>query len=465
MSETLILTVPQQGPRGPVGPQGPQGIAGAPGDRGLTGETGPVGETGSQGPPGPVLAASWIYNPLTADADPGAGTLRLNNATYASVTKIFIDDLDRFGGNQIAFLDSFDDSSTPGDRGTLHLQQSDTEGHYLKYRVTGPVLTPGGYRQVPVAFVSSSGATIPPGVALAVSFYRSGDRGSDGAGAGNVISDITGTVAGSFALFSDATGTRLTGSPATPATMLQKAGDTMGGPLLLPSAPPINPLEATNKQYVDTVAGSTFTTGDAKITLKIVADPGWLMMDDGTIGNTGSGATYANPAATALFALIYSVINDANAPLFTSTGAATTRAVQGSAAAAWAANCRMSLTKQLGRALAISGTGAGLTTRALGSIAGEETHTQLAAEVGTHKHTLNDTGHAHAGYTQSYFYTNYTYATAAAGGDFNFCWYAGFDNVVVTYAALTGITAANAGTSAPMNVVQPTSFWNIMIKL
>jgi microcystin-dependent protein len=101
----------------------------------------------------------------------------------------------------------------------------------------------------------------------------------------------------------------------------------------------------------------------------------------------------------------------------------------------------------------------------LGSAAGEETHTQLAAEIGTHKHTLTDGGHSHSGYTQSYFYTNYTYAAANAGGDYNFCWYAGFDNVVYTYAALTGITAANTGTSAPMNVVQPTSFWNIMIKL
>jgi len=35
---------------------------------------------------------------------------------------------------------------------------------------------------------------------------------------------------------------------------------------------------------------SVFTTGDAKLTLKTVADIGWIMMDDGTIGSATSGA-------------------------------------------------------------------------------------------------------------------------------------------------------------------------------
>ena len=43
-------------------------------------------------------------------------------------------------------------------------------------------------------------------------------------------------------------------------------------------------------------ASGTVTTGDAKLTLKTTADAGWVMMDDGTIGDGSSGAsTRTNP--------------------------------------------------------------------------------------------------------------------------------------------------------------------------
>jgi hypothetical protein len=76
----------------------------------------------------------------------------------------------------------------------------------------------------------------------------------------------------------------------------------------------------------------------------------------------------------ALFTLMFNNISDSNAPIFTSTGAGTTRAGQGTAAAAWAANCRMSLPKTLGRALAVAGSGSGLSARALGATVGAETN-------------------------------------------------------------------------------------------
>lgn len=44
--------------------------------------------------------------------------------------------------------------------------------------------------------------------------------------------------------------------------------------------------------------GQNLTTGDIKFTIKTVADAGWVMCNDGTIGKTGSGAPRA-PTTTA----------------------------------------------------------------------------------------------------------------------------------------------------------------------
>ena len=125
-----------------------------------------------------------------------------------------------------------------------------------------------------------------------------------------------------------------------------------------------------------------FRTGDGKITMQTAAEAGWIMLDDGTFGDATSGASSrANADTAALFTLFYNNISDANAPIFLSTGTGTTRATQGSAATAYAAHCRMSLPKQLGRALCAAGTGAGLSARALATYGGEENHILTASEV------------------------------------------------------------------------------------
>ena len=66
-----------------------------------------------------------------------------------------------------------------------------------------------------------------------------------------------------------------------------------------------------------------------EVTLKTVADPGWVMMDDQGIGSAASGAAYANNNAQALFTLLYTNITDTYCPVYTSAGVLTTRAAQG----------------------------------------------------------------------------------------------------------------------------------------
>ena len=195
------------------------------------------------------------------------------------------------------------------------------------------------------------------------------------------------------------------------------------------------------------------TTGDAKITLKTVADTGWLMMNDGTIGSASSGASYANVAALALFTLIFNVTADSAAPILTSAGAATTRAAQTNAATAWAANCRMSLTKQLGRSIAIAGSGAGLSTRPLGSAYGAETETPTVSNMANHAH--GDTGHQH--------YTPMGSIGVELGSS-----YTAVALVAANWTEVSAVAQANissSGSGGVLNVLDPSAYWNVMIKL
>jgi hypothetical protein len=206
----------------------------------------------------------------------------------------------------------------------------------------------------------------------------------------------------------------------------------------------LNAADAAAARVALGLADTGFSTGDAKITLKITADPGWLIMNDGTIGSDTSGATYQNANAQALFTLLFNNVDDTAAPLFTSAGSGTTRAAQGNAATAWVNNCRMSLTKQLGRGLAVAGSGSGLTTRTLGRADGAETHTQTLSEMVAHNHGF-------AGFNA--ITTDTSISTFSPGG-------------TAFYNTTSNVGATNTvGGGGPMNVMNPRSYWNVMIKL
>lgn len=140
-----------------------------------------------------------------------------------------------------------------------------------------------------------------------------------------------------------------------------------------------------------TAIASVWSTGDVKLTLKTVADDGWVLMNDGTIGSALSGATNADDDTEALFTLLYT--NIAALVVQNSAGTPVSRGV--SAAADWAANRRLVLPAVLGRALAAAGAGSGLTSRTLGSTVGEESHTLLTAELPSHSHTASVTDPTH----------------------------------------------------------------------
>lgn len=195
-----------------------------------------------------------------------------------------------------------------------------------------------------------------------------------------------------------------------------------------------------------------FTTGDVKLTLKTTADSGWVMMDDGTIGDASSSATTrANADTEDLFTLLWTNTADADCAVSTGRGA--------SAAADFAAHKTIALPKALGRALACYGAGSGLTSRNLAHVVGEETHTLTGAESGlvSHSHAKGtlagsfpiDTsggsaGTALAGPLTTIGHNDTTFATTITGST---------------------ATAAAADASNAHNNMQPTVFLNVMIKL
>jgi hypothetical protein len=261
-------------------------------------------------------------------------------------------------------------------------------------------------------------------------------------------------------------------------------------------------------------------TGDIRTSLNSFAPFGWVAMNDGTIGNSSSNATArANQDTWPLYNLIWNNVNVAFAPVFTSGGGGSSRG--GSAYADWSANKQLQLTLVLGRTLlglpipsgtstnyntgtgvftanasfvsllyvgspiyltgaalpsaftantvyyvipvsgttfklastyanalagtAITGGTAGTpnftVNAALGGSFGESAHTQLIAEIASHNHAT--------GNGQSFVTSVGATLTGGTG----------------TNALSTVNTTASTGSSLPFNIVQPSVYYNIFMKL
>jgi microcystin-dependent protein len=238
----------------------------------------------------------------------------------------------------------------------------------------------------------------------------------------------------------------------------------MGANKITGMADPTVATDAATKAYADALVAAFFSTGDLKPTIKAAPDSGWLMLDDGTFGSATSGSSNSNSAANqALFTLIFNNITDGSAPIFTSGGGATTRAAQTNAASAWAANCRMSLPKALGRALGIAGnngTPGTFGAWALGQTFGAEKATLATANLPPYTPTgsisvAGSVGVSNAGpYTNSFGAGSQTILTAGGANPIA---------LSITSQSFTG--NAQGGTSAPVTIIQPTIFVNCMIKL
>ncbi|WP_206681927.1 hypothetical protein [Mesorhizobium sp. NZP2298] len=151
-----------------------------------------------------VAALSYTFSTTTTDADPGNGTLRLNNATAASATAAYIDYLDAGGATVTGILDTFDDS-TNTIKGLLTVRSKASAAISYVYNVTGTVVDGSGYRKLTLAYVSGAGSLPTTAGGVWLMFNRAGDKGADGLGAGDFTGPAS-SMADNIVIFNGTTG-------------------------------------------------------------------------------------------------------------------------------------------------------------------------------------------------------------------------------------------------------------------
>ena len=141
----------------------------------------PIGQTGMMG------GVSMQYSTTTADADPGAGFIRLNNTSLNSATILYVDDSD--GTTDItAWVQSWDDSNSPN-RGFITLAGNpNTSSPLAIFKCNGVITDASGYSKIPVAYVAGS-TSISNNAEISMSFSPSGD--GDYAGLDYIFSTTT----------------------------------------------------------------------------------------------------------------------------------------------------------------------------------------------------------------------------------------------------------------------------------
>jgi len=207
--------------QGPRGIQGLQGVTGATGSTGATGATGAPGATGSAGATGatgPNVGLDYAWSTSTS-GDPGTGKVLVNHATPASATQLNISESNRQSASQSAYIATWDDSTNTS-KGVIRILDVAAPGtNFLEYEITGSLTDQGAYDTFPVTYIGGAG-TIANDAIVSVVFVRTGNKGADGAGSGDVTGQSS-SVDSEIALFSGTGGKtikRMTGSGLVKAT-------------------------------------------------------------------------------------------------------------------------------------------------------------------------------------------------------------------------------------------------------
>ena len=123
-------------------------------------------------------SAMFQYSTTTADADPGAGKFRLNNATISSATIMYIDDLEFNGTDVSAWVQSWDDvAGNDTNRGRIRISKANTLDTWMVFKVTGAITDATGYSKISLVYIDSAG-TFANDDKVFISFVASGEDGT-----------------------------------------------------------------------------------------------------------------------------------------------------------------------------------------------------------------------------------------------------------------------------------------------
>jgi hypothetical protein len=119
----------------------------------------------------------FAFDAGTADADPGAGELRFNNATILSATQFFVSTTNLAGSNVATGLDQMDDSGSTT-KSLLTIYSAADDSKWVSGKVTG-IVSATGYRKISLSSVTTSGGNpFSVGEELRIQFSLTGDPGS-----------------------------------------------------------------------------------------------------------------------------------------------------------------------------------------------------------------------------------------------------------------------------------------------
>jgi len=146
----------------------------------------------ASGEDGAIPGYSYTFDAGTSDADPGAGDIAFNNATYANVTEIYIDDADANGGATQADTATWG-SSTSTIKGFLHIVDINDSSTYARFKITAAVDDESGYNKITVVHLASNN-TFSAADELSVHFTRTGLKGDTGSTGSTGSTGATGDV-------------------------------------------------------------------------------------------------------------------------------------------------------------------------------------------------------------------------------------------------------------------------------
>lgn len=100
----------------------------------------------------------YEYDNTTTDADPGSGKFRLNNTTLASVTEMYIDDLNKSGVDMQTFWQSLAAGSD------IYISTATNQSNAAYFTVTSTPTNNVGYTTVPLTYVAEGTTQLTNGL-------------------------------------------------------------------------------------------------------------------------------------------------------------------------------------------------------------------------------------------------------------------------------------------------------------